>query len=309
MTKIPFARPYPWNEEDRAYILQEIEGKLISGQLTKGDVVIQLEEAIKKLYNVKYCIATSSATLGLFFSWKFFEQWFVGPLHLSNFTWPSFYYMMSSNAFIRFHDINPKTWLMENDYMGGIVMATHTFGNITECPRLYRNKVIYDGAHNLGCKIKDIGDATVFSLAATKIITSCDGGLVITNNMGLATYLKKYRDLCCRMSELHAIIGLYTLQFLDEVLEWKFKVSEYYRENIPGVFQEIPIESNYNTIGFLNLEELIIPENIEIKQYYKPIKRGFAYSDSIYDLMVVLPSYYKCDYKKIVELIQEVNDL
>ena len=193
--------------------------------------------------------------------------------------------------------------------MGGVVMPTHTFGNITESPRLFRNKVIYDGAHNLGCKIKDIGDATVFSLAATKIITSCDGGLVITNNGKLARYLKKYRDLCCRMSEIHAIIGLYTLQFLDEVLEWKRKVFKYYEENIPGVFQEIPIESNYNTIGFLNVEALIIPKEIEIKQYYEPIKKGFIYSDYVHNLMVVLPSYYGCDYKRIVEMIQEVNDL
>lgn len=307
MVKIPFCRPYPWNEEDRKIILYEIENKLKSGQLTKGDVVEELEEAVKRLYNVKYCITTSNATLGLFFCRKFFE--WLSPLHLSNFTWPSFYYMMASNSYIRFHDIDPKTWLMQNDYMGGVVMATHTFGNITETPRKFKNKVIYDGAHNLGCKIKDIGDATVFSLAATKIITSCDGGLVITNNRKLAQYLKKYRDLCCRMSEIHAIIGFHTLQYLDEVLEWKRKVFKYYEEHIPGVFQEVPIESNYNTIGFLNSLNLIIPEEIEIKQYYEPIKKGFPYSDYVYSKMVVLPSYYGCPYLKIVERIKEVNDL
>lgn len=308
MRKIPFHKPYPWSKEDREIILQNIENKLISGQLTKGAVVEQLEEAIKELYNVKYCIATSNATLGLFFCRKYFE-WFVGPLHLPNFTWPSFYYMMASNSFIRFHDINPKTWLMENDYMGGVVMATHTFGSITETPRKFRNKIIYDGAHSLGCKLKDIGDATVFSLAATKIITSCEGGLVITNNKKLAHYLKKYRDLCCRMSEVHAIIGLYTLQFLDEVLKWKRKVFHCYKKTIPGRFQEIPIESNYNTIGFLNTEKLIIPDNIEIKQYYEPIKKMFMNCNYVYSNMVVLPSYYNCNYKKIVYNIKKVNDL
>ena len=306
---IPFHRPYPWSKADREYILYNIENELISGQLTNGKHVQQLEDEIQEFYNVKYCIATSNATMGLYFSWKFYGD-FLGPIHMPNFTWPSFYYLLDPNVYTEFHDINPKTWLMENDYGGGVVMPVHTFGNITEAPRKHKNKIIYDGSHSLGCIIKDIGDATVFSLAATKIITSCEGGLVITNNKELAKYVRDKRDKCCRMSEPHAIIGLQTLHYLLDVMKWKREVFDYYSSKIPGQFQEVPIESNYNTIAFRNIEHLIMSDTFETKQYYEPIKLDIlpnAYK--LFKEIVVLPSYFNCDYKKIVEDILELNKI
>ena len=307
---IPFCRPYPWDIEDRKAILRLIDDRLVTGKLVKGEYVQDLEEQVRKLYNVKYCIATSSCTMGLFLCWKCFEH--LTPIHTPAFTWPSFYWLLDQHLSVFFHDISYTTWLMYPVYMGGFVMPVHTFGNITivskSMKKDFKNKVIYDGAHAFLSKIEDIGDATVFSLAATKIITACDGGLIITNKKYLADKLRVFRDADSRLSELHAAVGLITLQYRDDILEWKKEVFEYYSEHIPGVFQEVPYSSNYNTIGFLNVQELKIPANqFEYKQYYKPLKKGFLNSEFIYKNIVVLPSYYHCDYKKITKEILELN--
>ena len=113
------------------------------------------------------------------------------------------------------------------------------------------------------------------------------------------------------MSEVHAIIGLQTLTHLDEVLEWKEKVYNYYKEHLPGIFQKIPYQSNYNTIGFLNEENLKIPSHIEYRKYYDPIFEQELYpnTDYVFSKIICLPSYYNCPYEQIVEDIKEANEL
>lgn len=305
---IPYHLPLVLSEEDVQVVKWKLEDCLEFGNLSNLRNVRELEEHVEKIYNVKYCIATNNATSGLFWCWKFYD-WLM-PLHMPNFTWPSFYYMLDRDVRVEFHDINPDTWLMEPSYYGGVVMPTHTFGSISEVKRTHNNKIIFDGAHSFGCKIKDIGDATVFSLAPTKLVTGCEGGLVITNDRELADFVADKRDKCCRMPEPNAIIALQTLQYLDAILEWKREVYEYYREHIEGIFQEIPIASNYNTIGFKNLYELNIPKYITIKQYYEPIKGDIlpnAYR--VFKRMVCLPSYYGVNYKKITKDIKVANGL
>lgn len=305
---IPFHRPYPLTHRDKEYILTFIYNVLDSGQLTNGKYVRLLEDKIKELYKVKYCIATSNASMGLYLCYLYF--WSLRPLHMPSFTWFSPHLLFDKNNMIQLHDIDLKTWLMKDNYYSGFIMPTHTFGNTIEMKRVHNNKVVYDGAHSLGCKLNDIGNATVFSLAATKIITSCEGGLVITNNKELADFVSNNRDKSCRMSEVHAIIGLQTLRYLPKVLEWKKNVFDYYCHSIPGQFQEVPIESNYNTIGFLNTEKLLIPETFEIKQYYQPIQGRILHNAfDVYRKMVCLPSFMGVDYKKIVEDILEGNGL
>ena len=100
-----------------------------------------------------------------------------------------------------------------------------------------------------------------------------------------------------------------TLEYLYEVLAWKKKGYEYYKKNIPGQFQYISNNSNYNTIGFLNTEKLKIPEHITTKQYYEPVYQTDLLPNAfeVYSQMVCLPSYYGCPYKKIVEDIELID--
>ncbi len=305
--KIPYHLPFPLSDSTINHIQYNIKNIIKSGQLTNGEYVKTLEERIKELYNVEYVIATSNCTMGIFLSFQY-EASPNETIHMPNFTWISPYLCIPNKK--SFYDIDKQTWLMtsseeypHNQY----VFPTHTFGNIIELKKDYH--VIYDGAHALGSKIKKFGDATVLSLAPTKLVTSCEGGLVLTNQKYLADFVRFRRDKCARMSEIHALIGLKTLKYLDEVLKWKEIIYHYYKSHIPGIFQEIPIHSNYNTIGFLNIHNLIIPEHIETKQYYKPVfdMELLPNAFEVYKNIVCLPSYYNCDKEKIVNDILEYN--
>ena len=305
--KIPFHRPFPLEENEIGYINRRIKEILKSGQLTNGKWVKELENRIKDIYGVKYIIATANCTLGIYLCMRY--KSYIGYIHMPNFTWDSPYLMLDDA--INFHDINKETWLMKIpniSHKRNLLFPSHTFGNIIEIEDDYN--VIYDGAHSLGSNIKKFGVATVFSLAATKLITACEGGLVLTNEHYLADFVRFRRDKCARMSEVNALIGNIYLDHMTEIIDWKKMVYKYYKGNIPGQFQKIPITSNYNTIGFLNYDKLKIPEHLETKQYYEPIYdiELLPNAYEVYKNIVCLPSYFGCAYKQIVEDIKEENE-
>jgi len=305
--KIPYHKPFPLDEDRLNVLTNQIRGVLKSGQLTNGKYVKELEDKIAKMYGVEFCIATSNCTMGLMLSFQY-EVSLFNIIHMPNFTWMSPEMVIPNKK--AYYDIDKETWLMKDwpRIRNKFIFPTHTFGNIIELDWDYH--VIYDGAHALGSVIKKFGDATVLSLAPSKLVTSCEGGLVLTNQEHLAEFVRFRRDKCARMSEVHALIGLKTLEHLGEILEWKEEVYHYYKYYIPGQFQEIPIHSNYNTIGFLNTEKLEIPKHIETKQYYEPVfdMELMPNAFEVYKQMVCLPSYYECPYVQIVEDILELNE-
>lgn len=278
-----------------------------SHMLSNGPKVRLLEEAIKELYDVEYVIACSSCTIGLLIALRAL----IFPITLPAFTWKSVGDILFSQS-INFIDIDARTWNIRENAKGishineeGSLLANHTFGNIVEC---VSNNIIYDGAHALGAKIKDIGLATVFSLAPTKLVTACEGGLILENNNSEVQYHKLLRDRIGRMSEPNAEYGLCTLEHLDEILDWKKKLYDYYKRRLPGIFQEIPHSSNYNTIGMLTT--LKIPPHIECRKYYEPLsfEEHLKVTKYVFNKMVCLPSWYGVDYEKITHDILEYNE-
>jgi len=306
---IPFHRPYPLSEAELRYIQTETRKIIKSGQLSKnGKYVQELEERIKEMYNVEYVLTTSNCTMGLMIALEFIDKMYF--IQVPMFEWWSVLYALNFlKKSIAWNDIDLKTWLPIESY-GGHSLYINTFGNMGKSTQ---DDTIYDSSHCLGATIPDMGLCHVFSLAPTKLITSCEGGIIITNNEEFYKFAKERRDKMARMSEIHAMIGNVYLEHLDGILYWKKFVHDYYKDHIPGEFQEIPDNSTYNTIGFLNTHNLIIPEEIEYKQYYDPIINlgPDVNKNAIYiqEKIICLPSYYSCPYEKIVEKIREKNRL
>jgi dTDP-4-amino-4,6-dideoxygalactose transaminase len=299
--RINYHHPYSFTPDEMAVLFIEIQNCLESGQLTNGNYVFTLEEIIKDMYQVDYCIATSNATTGLMLCLHYTD---MINIQMPAFNWWSDLYITDFlDLRVNFIDIDKDTWLPIDNYEEGIYL--NTFGNIGKATFPL---AIYDSTHCLGAKITDIGLAHVFSLAPTKLVTSCEGGLIITNDKDLYEWAKERRDKMCRMSEVHAIIGLQYLSHLPEFLKWKEEVYFYYRANIPGQFQKIPDNSSYNTIGFLNTENLTMPDTFEYRQYYEPLKKGLINTDYVYNNIICLPSFYGVDYRKIAKDIREANE-
>ena len=119
----------------------------------------------------------------------------------------------------------------------------------------YDLKVIEDAAEVHGALYKgrtagSIGDVGSFSFYANKIITTGEGGMVVTNDEEVAERARSYRNLCFkpgrrfyhtelgenfRMTNLQAAVGVAQLEQIDRFIEIKRKTARRYTEGLKDV--------------------------------------------------------------------------
>jgi len=269
-----------------------------SGIYTNAEYCRKLEKKLGEMYHCE-ALVCSSGTAGLIIAINFFCL--DHTVSLPVFNWSSDDYaikLLDKNPV--YFDVNKYYWFGYYDQK--LDIRLHTFGNIDNSQQ---ENCIYDGTHILGAKPLTLGRATIISFAPTKLVTAGEGGVLLRDK--IEKEIIEFRDRCFRMSEFHAKICLEYLNYLNEFLEWKRMLFTIYESNINGTFQQIPYNSNYNTIGFLNINNLTIPKEIETKQYYQPLEHGYRNADYIYKNIICLPSYMGVDYRKIVELIEDAN--
>ncbi|QNN55119.1 DegT/DnrJ/EryC1/StrS family aminotransferase [Nocardioides mesophilus] len=218
---------------------------LESGLLTSGPTVAELEERVAERLGVAHVVAVSSCTSGLALTLQ------ALGVH-DAVVMPSFTFSASAHAVMwagaepRFVDIEAGTLCVDPDEVwagvdgASAITATHIYGTpcrteaLEEVAREAGVPLVFDAAHGLGSSragrpVGGFGTAEVFSLSPTKVMVAGEGGLVATNDAGLAETVRLGRNygnpgdydclfagLNARMSELHAAIGLHSLRFLDE---------------------------------------------------------------------------------------------
>jgi dTDP-4-amino-4,6-dideoxygalactose transaminase len=142
--------------------------------------------------------------------------------------------------------------------------------------------VLYDAAHAFGSsrgayRVGGGGRAEIFSLSVTKVLVSVEGGIVATRDAALAERIRKMRNygiessynahypgLNGKMSELHAIIGLYNLRRLDSLMAKRQCKARYYLDAIHArtVFDSPPWPADV-VHTFKDLTVLIPSDHIE----------------------------------------------
>jgi dTDP-4-amino-4,6-dideoxygalactose transaminase len=191
------------------------------------------------------------------------------------------------------------------------IMACHTFGCPCDTEALQRVAdragvpLIVDAAHGLGSRrdgrqVGAEGLAQVFSLSPTKLVVAGEGGLVATSCDCLANLIRMGREYgndgqygCWlpgtngRMPELSAILGLASLQRLEEVAARRAAAAVAYSTalvGIPGLsFQQIPQGCTTSwkdfTIGIdtaafgmsrAALQQALAASGVETRAYYSP---------------------------------------
>ena len=257
--KLPIIQP---TLPDYETIAPQVEEIFATGMLTKGKYLRQFEERLAEYLGVQHAVCVSSCTLGLALTYQ--------GLGLSDeVIVPSFTFMATVhplvwlNAVPVFVDIDPHTWNMDparveeaiTPRTTGIV-AVHNFGNpadveaLEEIARRHHLRLVFDAAHGFGTlyqgqPVGRFGDAEVFSITPTKLLVAGEGGVVATNDDALAEHIRAGREygndghygssfagLNARMPEFNAILGLKSLEMLEENAQRRNRVVGWFRERL-----------------------------------------------------------------------------
>ena len=130
-----------------------------------------------------------------------------------------------------------------SEYKPKAVWVVHIGGHIAfEIDKIAdyckKNKIILieDCAHSHGASFNKKktgmwGDAGIYSLYATKTISTGEGGLLVSNNSKLINFSKEFRNYGkpnnkiigknCRISEFTAALGCVQVDRLNDIIEWK----------------------------------------------------------------------------------------
>jgi dTDP-4-amino-4,6-dideoxygalactose transaminase len=263
-TKLPIARPTLPSFERYSELIADIwQSRMLSNFSTYAR---RLEALAAEQLGSRHVLAIVSADVGLMAVLRALDLPASSPCYVADFTFNSTINAALWNALRPvIVDIDPKTLNIDPKALEramarhggpGVVLATHAFGNpcpvsaIETAARVHGCFLVFDAAHAYGSlregtPVGRFGDAEVFSLSGTKLVTSGEGGLISTDHNWLADRLKlirgygfvddyesKWVGINGKMSELHAALGLLNLADVDRVVERRVQNYATYRQRL-----------------------------------------------------------------------------
>lgn len=271
--KVPFAEPWISDEEAKA-----VYEAVVNKMLRYGDHIKRFEEAMAKYVGVKYAIAVSSGTAALHVALLALG---IGPgdeIIVPSFSCaPPVIATVLCGARPVFVDIEPETLNLDpHDIKRKItprtkvVIPIHYAGHPAEMDDLleiaekYGLYVIEDAAEALGAIYKgkmagSMGHVSILAFSPNKIITTGEGGMVLTNDPEIAerariimNYGQKERFNYImlghnyHLTEFQAAMGLIQMKKVEKAIERRRKLARLYNELLEDLsIIETPIEKSY----------------------------------------------------------------
>lgn len=332
-------------KKDIKSVTDSLEKTYLSGN---SPIVEDFEKKLAQICGTKYALACSNGTLALHLALIS-----VGLNEGDEVIVPSLSYIASANAVKYFGgkpvfvDVNEDDWQINTDLIESkiskktkAIMPVHLYGGvpklnkISEIAKKYKLKIIHDCAESLGSLHKgkhssSFRDVAIHSFFPNKLITTGEGGLLVTNNLNIYKKAKKIRSQGLRGSEEYdhdiigynyrmpaicAALGISQADKIESNLDKKKLIFERYIQNLEkeGIkFQKsdfIVSSSHWLTVIILptrlirnRLQEHLYANNIETRKVFKPLnlqkpyknlesKNYYPISEKISNLGLCIPS-------------------
>tara|TARA_B100000963_G_scaffold196536_1_gene171044 strand:+ start:6812 stop:7933 length:1122 start_codon:yes stop_codon:yes gene_type:complete len=312
---IPVSEP-SLHDEELENIIDCVKTNWIS---SSGKYITEFEKEFAAFHKTKHAIALSNGTAALEVA-----LYASGIRKGDEVIVPSFTIISVALAVLRigaiprFVDVDCDTWNIDPDLVEDLInektraiIGVHSFGHPFNAERIlkivskHKLILIEDTAESMASKYKGslcgtFGDVATFSLYANKLITTGEGGIIITNSDEIANKARRYINLYFghnerfshdqlgfnfRMTNMQAAIGLAQMKRVEKHIERKKTIGAWYKEEIKGSkyfqFQQSvgEIDHVYWMYSFLmndevNLESgemisLLKDKGIESRQLFK----------------------------------------
>jgi UDP-4-amino-4,6-dideoxy-N-acetyl-beta-L-altrosamine transaminase len=285
---IPYGRQ-TITDDDVAAVVEALR----SSHLTQGPAIDRFERAVADYCGAEHAVAVANGTAALHLACLAMD---LGPgdrlWTVPNTFVASANCALYCGADVGFVDIDPHTYDLsigaletklalaaERGLLPQIVVPVHFAGRPCEMATIgrladaYGFRVLEDASHALGGRDggHPIGScehsaAAVFSFHPVKIVTSGEGGMVVTNDAGLARRLRRLREhgitrepaemsrepdgpwyyelatlgYNYRITDLQAALGTSQMKRLDEFVTRRRALAARYRERLAGLPLRLP---------------------------------------------------------------------
>ncbi len=261
---IPVCEPN-LGKKELEYVTDCIKTNWIS---SKGKYITDFEEKFSRYCGAKYGIATCNGTTALHLALAS-----LGIKSGDEVILPTFTMIATANSIMYtgakpvLVDSEPETWNIDPTKIEEkitnntkAIMVMHTYGHpvdmdpVLEIARNHDLCVVEDaaeahGAEYKGKRVGALGDASCFSFYANKIITTGEGGMVITNDENIAEmarllrdqafepkrFLHRYIGFNYRMTNMQAAIGAAQMDLIDESVETRRRNASLYNSLLRDV--------------------------------------------------------------------------
>ena len=298
---------------------------------SQGVYILEFEKALADYHGIDHAIVTSNCTTALHLSLKALD---IGPgdeviCPALTFIAPANMVVLSGAKLVLV-DIHLETltidpYLIEKKITRNTkaIIVVHQFGHAANMDKImalakkYELKIIEDNAESIGASYKGkllgtFGDVSTYSFFGNKIITTGEGGAVLTNNEDTAIKCRELRDhgmdhqkkyhhvdlgYNYRMTNMQAAIGLAQIEKLDYILSLRKEQMDYYYEelaNVVGItlrqyadwcepvhwMMTITLDDKYNRDEFLSYMK---DKGIDCRQMINPVHHAEHFQNDFND--------------------------
>jgi perosamine synthetase len=333
--RYPVGKPSIGDEEIRRVVscLSEL-------RLTQGQTVQEFETLFASYVGSACAVACSTGTAGLHLALVASNIKAGDEVLIPDLTYVSTANAVSyTGAKPVLVDVKTDTWNIDLEDAGRkisrktkAIMPVHVYGTpcdmneIDRFAKFFNLIVIEDAAEALGGtwdgrSCGTFGEMGIFSFYANKVITTGEGGMVVTNSEDYATSLRFYRGQAqtrrrfyhdaigynYRFTELQAAIGIAQLQKIDSFLEKRKLVIRTYGELLkealiyPVVVGAAPwLFTGISPLPYVMLEPELRNRGIEVRPMFVPMHRlpmygqldeKFPVATAICEYGISLPTY------------------
>ncbi|MBU1863226.1 MAG: DegT/DnrJ/EryC1/StrS family aminotransferase [Candidatus Omnitrophica bacterium] len=322
-----------------------------SGYLTQGVKVAEFEKKLARYIGVRGAVTVSSGTAALHLALLTLEikkgDEVIAPTYVCTAILNAINY---TGARIRLVDVNPedgnisvKEVKKKITRKTKAIIVPHMFGMPADIYELVKLgiPIIEDCAQAIGAtyknkKVGNFGVLSIFSFYATKMLTTGEGGAVVSNNLSLLNKIKDLREydhkndyqirFNYKMTDIQAVLGINQLAKLKTFIAKRRKIAAQYNKELSHCDFELPVtRKDKKGVCFRYVIKVKRGQSRYFKYFkregiicarplYKPLHRylrlkGFPVAERLTKESISIPIYPSLTSSQVASIIQKTKGL
>ncbi len=332
----PAFLPYGRQEIGDADVKAVVEA-LVSGWLTTGPRVVEFEQAFVSHIGAKECVAVNSGTAALHCAMRA-----LGVGTGDEVIVPAITFAASANAALYegatpiFADIEPDTLLIDPASVAAritpatrAIVAVDYAGQPADYDALYALakprgiRIIADACHAPGATYKGratgtLADISCFSFHPVKHLTTCEGGMAVTDDSAMAAHMRRFRNhgidsdhrsreaagahtydmaelgFNYRLPDVQCALGLSQLKRLSGWVAARQRIAALYEDALAGLAEAVPLKAHRDRTNAHHLYVVKLMDGIDRDRVFARLR-----ADGIGANVHYAPVYLNSHYRKL----------